>query len=122
MGKRLRVVKKQEKYGDSARFNWQFDKFANLLGALGCSPHCDSEEDYTRFEVVAEDFERAIGYVEQIVKGEFVEDDEAEVYVADVEEAFYGFDKEFQDWDYILETMKIYWEERDKKGQSKDAS
>ena len=114
MGKRLRVVKKQEEYGEVAMFNYRYADFANLLSVLDCDIHCDSEEDYARFDVPVEDFRNAMDIMENYVNGEH--DKITTIDVADIDEALDGIygDHDIGQAEYILETMKLYYEERDK--------
>jgi len=114
MGKSLRVVSKVEEYGENERFNWAFNEFANLLDALGCTPciYCE-DGDYSRFDVQLVEYEQAMKCMEKVVKGELL--DHTRVCLDDVEEALRklyddGFTKE-----YILEAMKSFHEERDKR-------
>ena len=72
MGKRVHVVKKQEKYGDSEAFNWKQDEFIDLLESLNCQ--IDNNED-DRFEVLAEEYECAINYLKDIKAGKTDFDD-----------------------------------------------
>lgn len=114
MGKRLRVVNKQEEYGGTERFNYNYADFANLLSVLDCYVHCDTEEDYSRFEVDADEFRDAMSVMENFVSGEHgkIKD----IDVADIDEALEEIyeNHTIEDAEYVLETMKLYYEERDK--------
>lgn len=120
MGKRLRVVKQCEVYGDHARFNWNYEKFANLLESMGANVHCYDEYSYDRFEVPTEHFEFAMGCMEKIANGDEIKDlkpIDDEMWDFDPDEvmsALSEFDGDYQDPAYILETMRLYYDERDK--------
>lgn len=105
MGKRLHVVKQQEKYGDAERLNWKYNEFADLLTALDCNVCSENEYNKERFEVPTEDFERAMEYVKQIKEGK------TDFENIDVEDLNFG---ELGGIDNVLDTMKVFYEQRDK--------
>lgn len=106
MGKRLRVVKEQEKYGSSERFNWKYNEFADLLSALDCNVCYENEYDKERFEVPTCDFEIAMEYVKEIKEGKT---DFEDIDVNDL-----NFE-ELGGIDVVLDAMEVFYEERDKK-------
>lgn len=114
MGKRLYVVSEVEEYGENEHFNWAFNEFANLLDALGCTPHIYGEDgDYSRFDVQLDEYEQAMKYMEKVVKGELL--DHTCVCLDEVEEALKKLGDEGFTKKYILEAMESFHEERDKR-------
>lgn len=105
MGKRVHVVKKQEKYGDSEAFNWKQDEFIDLLESLNCQ--IDNNED-DRFEVLAEEYECAINYLKDIKAGKT---DFDEIDLLEFNEALEDLDYSI---DELIEVMEEFYDERDK--------
>lgn len=105
MGKRLHVVKQQEKYGNAEYFNWKYNEFANLLSALGC--YIDSIDEYNleRFDVETKEFEKAMEYVKQ------VKDGKTDFEEFDIEDL--NFD-ELGGIDNVIEAMSVFYDQRDK--------
>ena len=66
MGKRIHVVKKQPKYGNTEAFNWKQEEFKNLLDSLYCNV-C-GEEYSDNFECEKRNYERAIEILKRFKK------------------------------------------------------
>ena len=66
MGNRVHVVKVQREYGKSEAFNWKFEEFKDLLTSLGCNV-CEQEEYSSDFEIVCDEYERAMTILKRIV-------------------------------------------------------
>lgn len=73
MGKRLHVAKTYVvEYGNTEAFNWDYDKFYDLLRELDASPNymCgdyDSDSTCDDFEVTREGYEKAMKNLEQYI-------------------------------------------------------
>ena len=102
MGKRVHVVKKQE-------------EFKNLLFALDCEVHETDECGYSdRFEVMTDEFERAMKNLDAYINGTPMSDackkDDVEGCLSD-----FGYEEGVMETaKYAMECMKNLYEERDK--------
>ena len=105
MGKRLHVVKQQEKYGNAEYFNWKYNEFADLLIALDCDICTNDEYNKERFELETKEFEKAMEYVKQIKEGK------TDFEYIDVEDLDF---EELGGIDYVLEAMEVFYKQRDK--------
>jgi hypothetical protein len=108
MGKRLHVVKQQERYGSSEYFNWKYNEFADLLTLLDCDVCSADEFNKERFEVPTKDFEQAMEYVKQIKEGK------TDFEYIDVEDLDF---EELGGIDNVLEAMEGFYKQRDKKSE-----
>ena len=136
MGNRVHVVKVQREYGKSEAFNWKFEEFKDLLTSLGCNV-CEQEEYSSDFEIICNEYERAMTILKRIVDA-MKDDDGVDLNTIDFSDL--KGDEDVPDWcqfdparydfnevvlyakrlpDYsmeeILGIMKEFWGERDKK-------
>ena len=107
MGKRVHVVKQQEKYGKSEYFNWQYNEFADLLEGLGCEVSSTDEYDRERFEVETDKFQNAINVLKEYKDGKTEFDD------IDIDEVD-SYLEELGGIDEVIEAMEAFYEQRDK--------
>ena len=136
MGCRIHVVKRQRKYGETRALNYGMENFAHLLRTLGCDV-CQGEEEYNFCETRVGEYKRAIlvfeKYVKHIVednknKGAFISSldklqstkEVLELY--DNEEFFNEMSIALEEFgvddyppQYLLDVLKNYLKERDKK-------
>lgn len=107
MGKRLHVAKRYEvEYGDTTGFNWTFDKYYDLLKALGGEPMGVGEEYYPDdYECTVHDYDDAIANLECYIKNPslFENGEDITSYLKDLEMTA----------DELLEKMKAYRKEAD---------
>lgn len=118
MGKRVRVVSRQEKYGDREDFNWKQEEFKNLLDTLGCSVHEEDPEGYCdRWECQKEEFKQAIQNLKDYSNGVFKSEEWASEDVASaLHELSYDEGRDLSiDPTSVINTMEKYLEECDKK-------
>jgi hypothetical protein len=134
MGNRVHVVKKQIEYGKSGYFNLAVEEFKDLLSSLGCK--CAQNEYSSDFEMPCDEYERAMTILTRIIEAK-KKDKNMDLNGIDFSDLAspedipdwvkfdpdsYDFNdvidiaKNLQDYsmEEILESMKIFWEERDK--------
>lgn len=115
MGKRVHVVKKHAEYGNAEAFNYAEEEFNDLLDNLGCNM-CHKEYDFDDFECDVDEYKTALKLVNaynrkgrtKSVEKMF---DEAN---ADIDSFEIGLDK-LGGLDNVLEAMRAFYRERDKK-------
>jgi hypothetical protein len=115
MGKRVHVIKKHAEYGNSEAFNWKYEEFNDLLGNLGCDM-CHEDEDYDFFECSVEDYKKALSLVNLYKRKGHTKSVEKKFGEADAD-IFY-FEDNMNDLgglDNILNAMRAFYRERDKK-------
>jgi hypothetical protein len=108
MGKRVHVVKQQEKYGNSEYFNWKYNEFADLLGQLGCEAASMDEYNMERFEVETDKFQRAINVLKEYKGGKTSFDNDIDIDGID------AYLDELGGIDNVIEAMEAFYEQRDK--------
>lgn len=136
MGCRIHVVKRQRKYGETRALNYGMENFSHLLRVLGCDVS-QGEEDYNFCETSVEDYKRAVLVFEKYVKHIVEGDKNKGAFISSLHKlkstkevlALYDDEEFFDDMltaldefgvddytpQYLLNVMKNYLEERDKK-------
>ena len=108
MEKGLHVVSRQEKYGKTQAFNWSWNFFKELLNALGCEMY-EREESSDRFEVEVSDYEEAMEKFDKFLNSGGLDNE----MIDDIEQCTL-ITNEQNSCQWILDTMKAFYEERDK--------
>lgn len=115
MGKRVHVIKRQAECGNTEDFNWKYEEFHLFLALFSDNVTGDAFDE--SWEMPTEDFKRIIDFVKKFIK---TNTDEGLGELCDE----YGIEKEeFVDAVYnmetttpkLLETLKGFYKERDKK-------
>ena len=118
MGKRVRVVSRQEKYGDREDFNWKQEEFKDLLNALNCSVHEENPDGYSdRWECEKEEFKQAIQNLKDYSNGVLKSSEEwtTEDVASALHELSYDEERDLSiDPTSVIKTMEKYLEECDK--------
>ena len=114
MGKRVHVIKKHQEYGSGEFFNWNYERFHSFLDALACDVY--GEEYADNFECKEENYEKALNFL-KAYKEKGADCEEVKKFFKD---AYYSVEELEKDLDilggldYVLETMQMFWDEREK--------
>lgn len=114
MGKRVHVIKKHATYGTYEAFNWKFEEFHSLLDMLGCDVY--GEDDSENFECEGNYYKSAMNILKMYKKKgacKKVENMLDNVY-SSIEKLNIVLEN-LGGLDYVLESMELFWKQRDKK-------
>lgn len=114
MGCRVHVIKKHREYGSYEGFNWKFEDFHSFLDALGCDV-CAEDEFAKDFECDENLYERALNIIKIYKNKGYCT--EVKEFLDDYDYTIKEFEKDLEELggiDYVLESMEMFWEQREK--------